>query len=166
MKKVIVIGCAGAGKTTFSEKLRDATGLPLFYLDAIWHRPDKTHIPRDEFDVILGDILAKGEWIIDGNYSRTVERRMAACDTVFLLDFPTEVCLDGATARIGKKRVDMPWIDTELDPFIKSEIESFGTKNLPVIYELIEKYSEGREMIIFKSRAEADEFILNISEKA
>ena len=166
MKKVIVIGCAGAGKTTFSEKLRDATGLPLFYLDAIWHRPDKTHIPRDEFDVILGYILAKSEWIIDGNYSRTVERRMAACDTVFLLDFPTEVCLDGATARIGKKRVDMPWIDTELDPFIKSEIESFGTKNLPVIYELIEKYSEGREMIIFKSRAEANEFILNISEKA
>ena len=166
MKRIIVIGCAGAGKTTFSEKLRDATGLPLFYLDAIWHRPDKTHIPRDEFDERLGEILAKEEWIIDGNYSRTVERRMAACDTVFLLDFPTEVCLDGATARIGKKRVDMPWIDTELDPVIKSEIESFGTKNLPVIYELIEKYGEGREMIIFKSRADADEFILNISKKA
>ena len=159
MKKVIVIGCAGAGKTTFSEKLRDATGLPLFYLDAIWHRPDKTHIPRDEFDVILGDILAKDEWIIDGNYSRTVERRMAECDTVFLLDLPTEVCLEGATARIGKKRVDMPWIDTELDPNLKREIEEFPNKNLPAIYALIEKYQDGKTVVIFKSREQADAFL-------
>ena len=158
-EKIIVIGCSGSGKTTFSERLRDKSGLPLYYLDAIWHRPDKTHISRDEFDGILGEILARDAWIIDGNYSRTMERRMAACDTVILFDLPTEVCLDGITARIGTKRPDIPWIDTELDPILKTQTEEFKSKSLPDIYRLIDKYKDGKNIVIFKSRQETDDFL-------
>lgn len=43
MKKLIVIGSPGAGKSTFARKLRDVTGLPLFYLDMLWHKSDKTN---------------------------------------------------------------------------------------------------------------------------
>ena len=160
MNKIIVIGCPGSGKTTFSEKLHDVTKLPLFYLDAIWHKADRTHISRDEFDARLSEILSLDSWIIDGNYSRTLERRISSCDTVFLFDLPTEVCIDGATERLGKKRCDMPRVDTELDPDFKREIEQFKDKNLPTVYELLEKYKDGRTVLIFKSRAEADEFIL------
>ena len=160
MNKIIVIGCPGSGKTTFCEKLRDVTKLPLFYLDAIWHKADRTHISRDEFDARLSEILSLDSWIIDGNYSRTLERRISACDTVFLFDLPTEVCIAGATERLGKRRYDIPWIDTELDPDFKREIEQFKEKNLPTVYELLEKYKDGKTVLIFKSRAEADEFIL------
>ena len=159
MKKIIVIGCPGSGKTTFAEKLKDKIGLPLFYLDAIWHKPDKTHISREEYDARLAEILALDSWIIDGNYSRTIESRISACDTVFLFDLPVEVCLDGAISRLGKKRYDMPWIDTELDPSLKREIEEFGDKNLPTIYELIDKYKAGKTVVIFKSREQADAFL-------
>ena len=162
MKKVIVIGSPGAGKTTFAQKLNELTGLPLFHLDAIWHKPDRTHISREEYDARLGEILSLDSWIIDGNYSRTLERRMEACDTVFLFDLPTEVCLEGAISRLGKGRYDMPWCDTELDPRFKQEIEEFGEKNLPTIYALIEKYKDGKTVIVFKSRIEADEFLENI----
>lgn len=110
MKKVIIIGCPGSGKTTFAEKLNKLTGLPLYYLDAIWHKPDKTHIPREEFDQRISEIFATPEWIIDGNYNRTIEMRLRECDTVFLFDLPTEVCLQGATERIGKGRYDLPWL--------------------------------------------------------
>ena len=164
MKKIIVIGCPGSGKTTFAEKLRDKTGLPLYYLDAIWHKPDRTHISRDEYDALVAEILALDSWIIDGNYSRTVERRIAACDTVFLFDLPVEVCLEGAVSRLGKKRSDMPWIDTELDPNLKIAIEEFGGKNLPAIYSLIDKYKDGKTVVVFKSREQADAF-LNGNEK-
>ena len=162
MNKIIVIGCSGSGKTTFAQKLRDATGIPLFHLDAIWHLPDRTHITRDAFDARLGEVLALDAWIIDGNYSRTLERRIAACDTVFLFDLPTDVCLGGAISRVGKPRVDMPWFDTELDPCLKNEIEQFKEEKLPEIYALLEKYKSGRTVVVFKSRDEADEFVRGI----
>lgn len=162
MKRIIIIGCPGSGKTTFAEKLRAKTNLPLFHLDAIWHKPDKTHISRAEYDARLAEILALDSWIIDGNYSRTIEIRMSACDTVFLFDLPAEVCIDGAIARLGKPRYDMPWIDTELDPNFKKEIEEFGNKNLPTIYALLDKYKDGRTVVIFKSREEADDYIRQI----
>lgn len=159
MKKIIVIGCPGSGKTTFAEKLNKRTGLPLFYLDAIWHKPDRTHISREEYDERLAEILELEEWIIDGNYSRTLEVRMQACDTIFLFDLPTEVCIQGATDRLGKARYDVPWIDTELDPQFKKEIEEFPEKTLPRIYELLEKYKENRQVVIFKSRTQAEEYL-------
>ena len=159
MKKIIIIGSPGSGKTTFAEKMRDTLGLPLFYLDAIWHKPDRTHISREEYDARLSEILALDAWIIDGNYSRTIERRMAVCDTVVLFDLPVEVCLEGATARLGKPRYDMPWIDTELDPGLKQEIEGFSTKNRPAILELLERYGEGRQTVIFRSRRAADDYL-------
>ena len=159
MKKAIVIGCPGSGKTTFAEKLSKATSLPLYYLDAIWHKPDRTHISREDFDARLSEIFSEDSWIIDGNYSRTLEIRLRECDTVFLFDLTVEDCLWGATERLGKGRYDMPWIDTELDPRLKAEIEAFPEKNLPVIYELLEKCKENKSIVIFKTRAQADEYL-------
>lgn len=158
MKKAIVIGCPGSGKSTFSRRLAEKTGLPLFYLDTIWHKPDKTNIERSEFDSIHEDILKKDRWIIDGNYSRTLESRYSRCDTVFLFDLPTEVCLSGVEARIGTKREEMPWIEEEFDPEFKQYIIDFPNTKLPQIYELLENRGE-KSVYIFKTRAEADEYI-------
>ena len=159
MKKVIVIGCPGAGKTTFSEKLSKKTGIPLYYLDAIWHKPDRTHISVEEFGERLAEIYARDEWIIDGNYASSIEGRIKECDTVFFFDLPTEVCLEGAIERLGKKRDDMPWFDNELDPYFKNTIETFGDYILPYIYEVIERLGEGKDVVIFKSRDEANEYL-------
>ncbi len=159
MKKVIVIGCPGSGKTTFAEKLNKITGLPLFYLDAIWHKPDKTHISREEYDERLAEIFKTDQWIIDGNYKRTIETRLLNCDTVFLFDLPTEVCLQGATERIGKERYDFPWLEEKLDSEFKRAIEDFPKCVLPDIYELLDKYKCDKEIIIFKSRMQANDFL-------
>ena len=133
MQKVIIIGCPGSGKTTFAEKLNKITGLPLYHLDAIWHKSDKTHITREDFDKHISDIFDTPGWIIDGNYNRTMEIRLKQCDTVFLFDLPTELCIQGATERLGKARYDLPWIDKELSPEFKQSIEEFPIKSLPKI---------------------------------
>ena len=83
MKKIIVIGCPGSGKSTFSKKLSSLTRLPLYHLDLIYHKENKETISKEEFDKKLDDVLSKNEWIIDGNYSRTLRKRLSKCDTVF-----------------------------------------------------------------------------------
>lgn len=57
MRKIIIIGCPGAGKSYFAKKLHSISGIPLYHLDMIWHRKDKTHLSRTEFDEQLKKIL-------------------------------------------------------------------------------------------------------------
>ena len=159
MKRAVVIGCSGSGKSVFSRKLRDVTGLTLYYLDMIWHKPDGTNILREEFDEKLRSIISRDSWLIDGNYQRTLETRIKACDTVFLFDLPTEICIEGALSRIGKRREDMPWFENELDPEFRQWIESFRTNQLPEIYKLLEKYKNSRQIVVFRTREQADKFI-------
>lgn len=159
MKKVIIIGCPGAGKSTFARKLKDRTGLPLFYLDMIWHKADGTNISRDEFDEKLKGIMEKEQWILDGNYIRTLEMRLKECDTVFLLDYPLELCLEGAASRIGKERPDMPWVEAEFDQEFRQFIVDFPKDSLPKIYELLKKYEKEKELHIFRKREDAEEYL-------
>lgn len=159
MKRVLVIGSPGAGKSTFARKLRERTGLPLYYLDQIWHCSDGSHLSEKEFDDRLDELLKRERWIIDGNYSRTLVRRLAACDTVFLLDYPTDLCLLGAASRIGRKREDLPWIEQEFDAEFKQHIINFPQKRLPQIYQLLQSIREEKAVIIFKTREEADNYL-------
>lgn len=159
MKKIVVIGCPGAGKSTFARRLKEMTGLPLYYLDQIWHKADRTTVSKEEFDAKLREIIQQDSWIIDGNYLRTMECRLDACDTVFFLDYPLEICLEGAKARIGTVREDMPWVETEFDEEFRQWILDFPEDQIPVIYELLKKYETEKEIIIFKSRDEAEKFL-------
>ena len=89
--------------------------------------------------------------------------RLRQCDTVFLFDLPTDLCIQGATDRLGKGRYDLPWIEKELTPSLKQSIEEFPLNSLPRIYELLEKYGEDKQVIVFKSREAADAYLQTIS---
>lgn len=159
-QKAIIIGCPGAGKSTFARMLSDKTHLPLYYLDMLWHKPDRTTIDRNIFDEKLKEIILKDKWIIDGNYGRTLEMRIQACEAIFLLDFPVEECLAGAESRIGKQRVDMPWIETGFDEEFKQWIMNFPKNELPIVYELLDKYKGEKSIYIFCSRADIEDYLL------
>lgn len=160
MKKIIVIGCPGSGKSTFSKALHDKTGIPLFRLDMMFWNADKTTVEKSVFRQRLSNTIQKDEWIIDGNYGSTIELRLQACDTVFFLDYPLDVCLDGVKSRRGKIRTDMPWVEAENEEnteFIEF-IENYNSKSRPTVMDLLYKYSH-KEIYIFKNRSEADEFL-------
>lgn len=157
-KRVAVIGCPGGGKSTFSRALRDRVDLPLYHLDAIYWRDDRTHLSREEFYPLMREIIAREEWIIDGNYQSTLEWRIAACDLLIFLDYPAEVCLEGVRARRGQKRSDMPWVEEGDDEEFLDFIRAFETESRPRILELMGRYPE-KTVITFRTRAEADKYL-------
>ena len=158
MKKIIVIGCPGSGKSTVSRALHNKTSIPLYHLDMMYWNADKTTVEKSVFLERLSAVLEKDEWIIDGNYGATMELRMAECDTVIFLDYPLEVCLGGIKERRGKPRSDMPWIETEEDAEFIEFIKSYNEQQRPKVFELLEKYSD-KNIIILGSREQADAFL-------
>lgn len=111
MRRVAVIGCAGSGKTTVSRELGDRLGLPVVHLDRLYWRPGWQPTPSDEWRETVRQSAAADEWVIDGNYSNTLDARLDRADTVVFLDFPSSTCtwrvLKRWAARRGKQREDV-----------------------------------------------------------
>ena len=161
MNRVTVAGGSGSGKSVFAAKLAAIFRLPLYHLDNVFWNPDKTHVDRETFDRRLNVILGYERFVIDGEYGRTLEARIRESDTVFYFDIPLSDRLEGAASRVGKKRPDIPWIEEKFDPDFRKYIESYDKEQRPVTLSLLEKYKD-RSIIVFHSRAEADEYLLQI----
>ena len=158
MKKIIVIGCPGSGKSTFSRAMHEKTRIPLYCLDMMYWNADKTTVGRAVFRARLAEVLTRDSYIIDGNYRSTMEIRIANCDTVFFLDYDLETCLSGILSRRGKVREDMPWIETEEDPEFMQTVKAYIPEQRPWVLELLEKYKD-KNIVVFKSREEAEEYL-------
>ena len=126
----------------------------------MYWKEDKTKVPREIFLRKLNEVLDKDCWIIDGTYESTMELRIEKCDTIFFLDYPVEVCIEGIMSRRGKERSDMPWVETsdEIDEEFLNWVENYNVESRPKVMELIDKY-EGKEIIVFQSREEAKEYL-------
>ena len=124
MQRVLVLGSGGAGKSTLAQTLAARTGLPLAHLDRLYWQPGWVEPPKPAWRATLAQLIAQPAWILDGNYGGTLEDRLAACDTVLLIDVPTHVCLWRIVKRrwlnAGRARPDMaPGCPEKLDwPFV------------------------------------------------
>ena len=154
MRRAAIVGCPGSGKSTLARRLHDLSGLPLHYLDMLWHLPDGGHVTREEFDAKLDRLVSQERWIIDGTYLRTLPTRIERADVVVLLDLPLETCLEGIRSRIGRPREDLPWQEAELDPEFARYVERFPEEQLPRIRELLDARPAGCQLVELRSRDE------------
>lgn len=161
MKKIIVIGCPGSGKSTFSKALHNITKIPLYHLDMLFWNKDKTTIEKTVFLERLLKIIEYDEWIIDGNYASTMDLRMQKCDTIIFLDYSLDVCLEGIKERKGKARSDMPWIESDEDIEFVEYVKNYNSQCRPNVIELLRKYSN-KDIYIFSNREQAEEFLNKI----
>lgn len=154
----MVIGCPGAGKSTFARALREKTGLPVTYLDRLFWNADRTHVSREELDSRIARAAAEPAWIIDGNYTRSLGLRLDRADKVFFLDYPVEVCLSGVRARRMTVREDMPWVETEEDAEFMQYIRDFAAAQLPKIHAILSQYPQ-MDITVFRCREEAEAYL-------
>lgn len=168
MNRVLIIGNAGSGKSTFARKLAHKTGLPLVHLDRLYWRGEWEHVSREAFDSLLQTELEKPEWIIDGNFNRTIPHRLSYCDHVFFFDLPTVTCLWGITKRIfqsyGRTRADMGGncperFDRQKIPLYRNVL-AFNRQHRAHYHRMLEE--SGVSVTLFRSRSQAERFLRSL----
>ena len=163
MERIIIIGCPGAGKTTLARALKEKLGLPLVHLDQLWWKENWEHVTREEFDSRLAMAVNMDRWIIDGNYSRTIEMRLPRCDTIIYLDFDRWLCLWGMLQRVirnyGRTRPDMGGNCPErFDWEFVKWIWNFNKENRTRNYTWIARAKHAKA-IVLKNRREVSRFL-------
>ena len=164
MERIMIIGCGGAGKSTLARQLGEKLNLPVVHLDQIWWAPGNwQHISREEFDAQMMAEMEKPRWILDGNFNRTIERRLEKCDTVIYLDMSRLTCLKNWIGRVvknwGYARPDMaPGCGEWFDPEMARWIRRFNRDNRRRYYELLNNL-ENKQVYILKNRRAVKAFL-------
>jgi adenylate kinase family enzyme len=167
MKRIVILGCGGAGKSILARRLGEILDLEVIHLDTVFWRPGWKPMPNDEFDEAQGRLLQGDSWIIDGNFSRTLAMRLAAADTAIFLDFPRGLCLRRAVKRWiqhhGKSRPDMAdGCSEKLDLEFLRWIWRFPRVSRPKVLAMLACFS-GRA-ITLRSPAEVERFVRGLTD--
>lgn len=111
MRRVLVIGPCGAGKSTLSGELGKRLGLPVLHMDQLNWKSGWQESAPEELRAKLNTVIAGETWLIDGTYGGTLVPRLEQADTVIYLDYPIRLCVTRLLRRIwtwrGRTRPDM-----------------------------------------------------------
>jgi adenylate kinase family enzyme len=168
MRRVMVVGCSGAGKSTFSRRLAEATGLPRVELDNAYWRPGWTMPPKDEWLAKVVELCAEPTWILDGNYTSSLHIRLPHADTVIWLDYPRLVCIRRVLARItqdyGRTRNGLPeGCPERFDLEFLRYIWNFNAKNKPRILAAFEQFGSHVKLHTLRSDRDAERLLAEVS---
>lgn len=164
MKRVMIIGSGGAGKSTLARKLGAVTGIDIVHLDRLFWQPGWVSISKEELAEKVKCILLQDTWIIDGNFSGTMDLRMDAADTIIYLDLPSVVCIWSIMKRWlmyrNKSRPDMTeGCSEKIDWEFFNWVLTFRRRNRKLILERLDKYAEGRTIVVLKNRSQVNRYI-------
>lgn len=167
MKKIAVIGCGGAGKSTFSCKLSEVLHIPVYHLDKLNWKPGWVPTPKEEFDATMKTLVSQKEWIIDGNYGRTLDLRLKSADTIVFLNMPRYQCVYRIVKRRwmyhGKPRPDVSeGCPEQLDLDFVRWVWGYDKNQKPRIIETLKRLSNEKKVIILNHSSEVDKFLCDL----
>lgn len=168
MKRVLVIGPPGAGKSHFARQLGMRLGLPVIHLDAHYWSAGWVEPTPSEWAARLPALLERPAWVMDGNYSRTLPQRLDACDTVVFLDLPRWQCLWGVLRRAwrarGRVRADMAaGCPEKLDLAFLAFTWGYRNRSRPEVMRLLAQWGDRVAVHRFASRGQASAFLESVS---
>jgi adenylate kinase family enzyme len=164
MRKVLVIGSGGAGKSTLAARLGKLLKLEVLHLDQFYWQPGWIETPKSEWLKTVAELLQRDAWVMDGNYSSTLDLRFAACDTVIFLDISRWLCLWRVLKRAviyrNRSRPDMAeGCPERLSPEFMLWILNYSRRTRPNIVKLLESNQATKKIIWLRSQAEVESFL-------
>ena len=171
MQRVLVVGCSGAGKSRFSRRLAEATGLPRIELDHAYWRPGWTMPPKDEWLAKVAELCAEPAWILDGNYTSSLHVRLPHADTVIWVDYPRLVCIRRVIGRIardyGRVRDGLPeGCPERFDLEFLRYIWNFNAKHKPRVAAALEQFGSHVTLHMLRSDRDAERLLAEVSSLA
>ena len=168
MKRILILGCCGSGKSSFARQLHAATQIPLIHLDREYWRPNWTEPPREEWNRIVADLVQRETWIMDGNYSDSINMRVPRADTIILLDRSTATCIWRVCKRVlsdyGKIRPDMSEGCAERFDFgFMHYVLMFNLRNRKTLLHLIATQKHEKRTYVFRKEDEINAFLAGLS---
>ena len=168
MRKILVIGSGGAGKSTLARRLSDIIKIEVIHLDTLYWRPEWVETPKEEWRKTVKGLIILDSWIMDGNYSGTLDIRIDASDTVIFLDLPPRICLWRVIKRVmlyrNRSRPDMAkGCQERFDLKFLNWVWNYQKRTRPKIVELLQKYSNGRRIVWLRSNEEVERFLTGIA---
>ncbi|MGI5499745.1 hypothetical protein [Lentzea sp. CA-135723] len=112
MRRVVILGRGGAGKSTLARTLGSATGLPVVELDKHFWGPNLEPLPLELWEVVQGELAAAHEWVMDGDLGPydVLDVRLRRADTVLLLDYSFPRCAWQALLRSRENLDFWRWV--------------------------------------------------------
>lgn len=172
MRRVLVIGSGGSGKSTFAKRLGELIDIEVKHLDKFYWQPGWTKPAKDDWLQTVTELISGESWIIDGNFSGTLELRLNHCDTIVFLDMPRLMCL----WRIVKRRLryrnrfrpDMAeGCDEKLDLDFINWVWTYSRRSRPKVVRLLQEHSGSKQVVWLRSNAEVEKFLESqVKEKA
>lgn len=164
MKRILVLGPGGAGKSTFARRLGGLLKVEVKHLDKFYWRPGWTEPSKDEWLKTVTELTRGESWIMDGNYGGTVEVRVARCDTIIFLDMSRWLCLWRVLKRRllyrTRSRPDMAeGCPEQLDREFLSWIWNYSRRSKPKIVKLMNENSATKKIVWLRSTAEVEKFL-------
>ncbi|MDD9900927.1 MAG: AAA family ATPase [Alphaproteobacteria bacterium] len=134
MKRILIIGSSGAGKSTLARKMAQARGLHFVSLDHLFWLPGWVERDKNAFDALLDVELKKDAWVMEGNYNRTIPKRLQYADTVILLDTNRFLCAFRAIKRwLRQEGVQAKGCPQKVDlEFLKYILWDYPRRHRPV----------------------------------
>jgi adenylate kinase family enzyme len=167
MKKVLVIGAGGAGKSTFARRLGQLLDIEVVHLDSLYWRAGWVETPKAEWAETVAELVRRDAWIMDGNYSGTFDLRLKACDTLIFMDMPRRVCLWRVLKRFiayrHRTRPDMAaGCPEQLNWEFILWVWNYPKRRRPNILKWMRENAGRKQLIRLRSPAEAERYLAAI----
>jgi adenylate kinase family enzyme len=160
--RILILGPCGAGKSTLARVIGERLGLPVVHLDRFFWNPGWVQTEHSTFRDRVTEAAGGGAWVMDGNYTDSLDVRLPRADAVIWLDFPRRIYFPRVLWRMikgyGRAREDLgPGCPERIDlPFMRW-VWTYPTRR-PEHEEIVANLPAGVRGIILRSPAEVANF--------